>query len=378
MKKNVFYALVVLFAFISCGGDDNSSSSNSGSNENTTGTTGSNTSTTGSNTGSSSSSSDENWLIPVSQVKDGGPGKDGIPSIQRPIFISSTDSEANYLKDSDLVIGIVRGTEIKAYPHIILDWHEIVNDNINGEFIALNYCPLTGTAFSWNREINGVVTNFGVSGLLYNANLILYDRLTDSNWSQIRLQCVNGELKGEFPKTFKVVETTWGMWKKLYPNTKVLSTRTGFSRSYGIYPYGDYNTNNNNFIFSVNPLNTRLPSKERVFAIIENNKTKVYRFSDFGNGKVIKDSFNGKDYLIVGNKDVISSYELTGDFVSLNYVYDFNDSEYFFKDRTGNKYTIFGEVIEGPKNGQNLVNPTSVVSYWFAIAAFYPNPDVYE
>jgi hypothetical protein len=368
MKKNVFYTLFVLFTFISCGGDDNSSSSNLGNNENAP-------DNTGSTTGSNSSSSD--WLIPTREVKDGGPGKDGIPSIDNPKFILSTDVGANYLTDENLVIGIVSGDEVKAYPHLILDWHEIANDEINGEFIALNYCPLTGTAFSWDRELKGQVTTFGVSGLLYNANLIPYDRLTDSNWSQLKLQCVNGELKSDVPRTIKVVETTWGMWKKLYPQTKVLSTNTGFSRSYGIYPYGDYNTNNDNFIFNVSPLNNALPNKERVFAIINNNKSKVYRFSDFGNGKAIKDSFNGKAYLIVGNAEVISSYELTGEFVTLDYQYDFNNSDHFFKDNQGNKYTIFGEVIEGVNIGEKLKENISVTSYWFAIAAFYPDPEIY-
>ena len=132
----------------------------------------------------SSNSLQNEWLIPEGLVRDGGPGKDGIPAISDPKFTQA--SAVDYLKDEDLVIGLKYNEEIKVYPHIILDWHEIVNDEIDEFAFALTYCPLTGTAINWNRKLNGITTTFGVSGLLYNSNLIPYDRETDSNWSQMQ------------------------------------------------------------------------------------------------------------------------------------------------------------------------------------------------
>jgi len=119
------------------------------------------------------------WLIPTDQVFDGGPGRDGIPSVDNPQFTNVND--APYLLDNDLVIGFKIGGTIRAYPHPILDWHEIVNDDISGQKTAITYCPLTGSAIAWKR--NGVVSNsaFGVSGLLFNSNLIPYDRGSSSN-----------------------------------------------------------------------------------------------------------------------------------------------------------------------------------------------------
>ncbi|MEL6945943.1 MAG: DUF3179 domain-containing (seleno)protein, partial [Bacteroidota bacterium] len=178
----------------------------------------------------------ESWLIPKSEVRDGGPGKDGIPSIDNPIFIDA--ETADFLDPDDLIVGVKVGDDIRAYPHLILDWHEIVNDQLDDLALSLNYCPLTGTAIGWNRTIDGNTTTFGVSGLLYNTNLMPYDRLTNSTWSQMRLDCVGGELKGESADLYPVVETTWANWKKRYRNTKVLSTNTGFNRRYGQYPYG--------------------------------------------------------------------------------------------------------------------------------------------
>ena len=138
---------------------------------------------------------------------------------------------------------------------MILDWHEVVNDKLDNQFVTISYCPLTGTAFGWSSVANGAKSTFGVSGLLYNTNLILYDRNTDSNWSQLELKCVNGALIGDEPILESVVETNWGTWKKLYPNTKVLSLETGFDRNYNFYPYGDYKTNHGYFLFTVSPSN---------------------------------------------------------------------------------------------------------------------------
>ena len=145
----------------------------------------------------------DDWLIPQNEVRDGGPGKDGIPSIENPNF--SSIEQIDFLEEQDIVIIVETGEDIKAYPHPILDWHEIVNDDIiemvNGELVAnsslsLTYCPLTGTAIGWDSNVAGTKTSFGVSGLLYNSNLMPYDRATDSYWSQMEHKCVKGELAG--------------------------------------------------------------------------------------------------------------------------------------------------------------------------------------
>jgi len=363
MKNSVYYAVILLFFLVACGegGDDTPASNppdSSNNNENNNNNT--------------------DWLIPISEVKDGGPGKDGIPSLDTPKFVNIIESGASYLDDEDLVIGVVIGNDIKAYPHSILDWHEIVNDEINNKFITINYCPLTGTAFGWNSISDGVKSTFGVSGLLYNTNLILYDRNTESNWSQLKLKCVNGILIGNEPEMVNIVETNWKTWRTLYPNTKVLSLETGFSRNYNNYPYGDYKTNQNFFIFTPSPLNKILPNKERVHAITDENRAKVYQFQNFNNGKIINEMFNGKEYLIVGNQNIINSFELNESQTNLNFEYSFVNGEIFFKDDEGNKWSIFGKAIQGPRTGEILKGSKSVVSFWFAIAAFYPNPLIYN
>lgn len=317
--------------------------------------------------------SNAGWLVPKDEVVDGGPGKDGIPSIDNPKFIDA--SSATFLSDDDLVVGIIVNNEIRAYPHKILDYHEIVNDEIEETPLTISYCPLTGTAFAWSSVSGNTRTTFGVSGLLYNANLILYDRNTDSYWSQLKLQCVNGELIGDLPILEPVVETTWKTWKTMFPSTQVLSLETGFSRDYSEYPYGPYKTNHDYFVFRAFPENESLPSKQRVFAIINDNKSKVYPFSNMSGGKVIKEAFNGTNYLIVGNNNIINAFELTTDELNLDFTYSPN-GEVFFIDNEGTHWNIFGNAISGPKLGSTLKPTKSVASYWFAVAAFYPNPQI--
>jgi len=367
MKKKLFYLSIITLFLVACSGNNNDTFTSTDSDETNSGNNGDN----------SSNNNTQDWLIPVSEVKDGGPGKDGIPSIDSPNFIDANDSRADFLNDDDLVIGVVKGNIVRAYPHLILDWHEIVNDNLNEDFISINYCPLTGTSFGWRSVANGEKSTFGVSGLLYSTNLILYDRNTDSYWSQLELKCVNGNLIGDEPILESVIETNWGTWKTLYPNTKVLSLETGFSRNYSNYPYGDYKTNHDFFIFSASPSNAALPSKERVHAIIGDNISKVYQFKNFTTGKVIKEFFNGIEYLVVGNENLIYSFKLNESHSNLVFEYDFNNSEVFFKDNEGNKWSVFGKAIQGPRVGQQLIVSKSVVSYWFAVAAFYPNPEIY-
>ena len=114
------------------------------------------------------------WLVPKDEIIDAGVGKDGIPSVDAPNFTSA--AEINNHFNDDLVLGFVHQQEAKAFPLDMLNWHEIINDKIGNLPMAITYCPLTGTGLGWGRSINGAVTTFGVSGLLYNNNLMPYDR----------------------------------------------------------------------------------------------------------------------------------------------------------------------------------------------------------
>ena len=347
MKNRILFFAFFGFITISC---DSSSTQNEVSN------------------GPNSEEAAGQWDIPVAEVLDGGPGRDGIPALTNPDLVAADN--INVLRDTDLVLGFKNGDDIRAYPHVILDWHEIINDNIGDVSLAVTYCPLTGTGIGWNRMVNGSETTFGVSGLLYNTNLIPFDRATESNWSQILNASVNGDLRGQEADLIMLVETDWGTWKSLYPETRVVGPNTGFSRTYGISPYGDYSTNNDRFLFPV-AKDGRLPLKERVHAIVDGADAKAYRFRDFDEGAIISDSFKGTDYLVVGNADFIVSFALGGNNAAeFEYVYD-GSSDVIVQDGAGNRYNIFGEVVAGPASGQRLTPASGFMGFWFAIPAFY-------
>lgn len=321
---------------------------------------------------------DNVWSIPVGSVFDGGPGKDGIPSIDNPKFITVSEA-APVMEEDDLVIGFKNGDDIRAYPHDILDQHEIVNDDVNGIKLALNYCPLTGTALGWNRTINGKTSTFGVSGLLFNNNLMPYDRETNSTWSQLLNASVNGSLRDQKAELMQVIEMPWSDWKVLYPNSQVLSRETGFSRSYGFYPYGGYRSTND-LLFPTSNSDNRIFGKERVLGLIVNQKSKVYPFDALptsGAFDLIEDSFEGQDLIVVGNNSFMQAFSVNGIEGASSFQLTNASLPSLIEDDLGNIYDVFGEVVSGPNEGERLDILESYMGFFFAFPAFYGTPVIF-
>lgn len=324
---------------------------------------------------------EQDWLINEGRVLDGGPGKDGIISLDAPTF-KPVNEVGDYLKEEDLVIGLKIGDQIRAYPHPILDWHEIVNDSIDEHLVCLNYCPLTGTGFAWDRQLRFRRSTFGVSGLLYNNNLIMYDRDTDSHWSQLLYMGVEGEYKGIKADLLPVIETSWANWKAMFPNSAVLSEETGHDFPYQYYPYGDYRTQESFFLFSVIPLDQRLHLKERVLAVIDGEEAKVYQFAHFREGlTVFADTYHEKELVIAGSEpdNFMVAYERK---LADGTVLDLQKAEntplpIVFTDGEGNEWDIWGKAISGPRQGTQLTAVESVMAYWFSIGSFYPDAEIY-
>jgi len=169
---------------------------------------------------------------------------------------------------------------VHVYPHNILNWHEIVNDEIDNTEFALIFCPLTGTSTAWNRNINGITSTYGVSGFLYNSNVVPYDRNSGSNWSQMLLQSVNGSLEGTESTNIFAIETDYATAKMISTDFHQMTTNTGHTRSYDVNPYGDY-PRNSSIMFPINFEDDRLRPKERVLGVIIGENAKAYRFASF-------------------------------------------------------------------------------------------------
>jgi hypothetical protein len=179
----------------------------------------------------------ENATIPVESILRGGPARDGIPALDHP---PALPAYAAPWHPDETVIGVVRGGAARAYPIAILNWHELVNDSLGGSPLLVSYCPLCGTGMVFDRMLDGQVRSFGVSGLLYNSDLLLYDRESESLWSQIESTAVTGPASGTRLRVLRSELTTWARWKRAHPETTVLSLETGHERDYGRSPYQGY------------------------------------------------------------------------------------------------------------------------------------------
>lgn len=226
----------------------------------------------------------DQWSIPTNVVARGS-GFDGIPSIDQPEFIKFStrliaDNDDLRLDFEDKVIMVSLNNEVKVYPHKILDWHEIVNDEVGGVPVAVTYCPLTGTAKVWKRTQASEGNTYGVSGLLYNSNLLAYDRSTESLWSQIEARAVFGSKDGDKAELLPHIEASLISIVGIHGTPLVMTQNTGVDRDYSYYPYSDYKTDNR-ISYPVLYEDERLHPKERVFCIIVDEEAKVYRFNDF-------------------------------------------------------------------------------------------------
>ncbi len=239
-----------------------------------------------------------NVTVPKKEIRSGGPPKDGIPALSQPRMIDA--KSATYLTPEDRVIGVAMGDEARAYPIRILNYHEIVNDELSGEPIAVTYCPLCDSAAVFDRSTPRGVREFGVSGLLYNSNVLMYDRDDESEslWSQLKTEAIAGVQVRNRLKLLPVELTTWGDWQSRYPATTVLSSETGHGRNYSRSPYTSYFATPS-LMFPVQPASDRLPAKEKVLGVQADGKTRAYPSSAFSEQQLrIEDKIDGKRIVV--------------------------------------------------------------------------------
>jgi len=328
--------------------------------------------------------------FPFEAIISGGPPKDGIPALTNPPFVKP--SEVTYLRDEDMVLGVVMNGQARAYPHNIGWWHEIVNDRIGDQPISVTFCPLTGTGLVFDAEDeSGGQFELGVSGLLFNTNLIMYDRRDGTTlYPQIAHKAVRGPRKGETLTLLPVVETTWATWKQLHPDTKVIATGTYRLSQYTSYPYGDYRTNNRFFLFALttpveanpNPYSTAFGTKDRVLGVRLDGEAKAYPLEAMGERAVINDQVGGVDIVVVWDRDrylaIPYAREVEGQSLSFEVEPDVGFPLSLRDLETGTLWDVNGVGVEGPLAGERLTQVPAHNSMWFAWVTFWQNTDVWQ
>lgn len=311
-------------------------------------------------------------IIPLDKIKGGGPPKDGIPSIDDPKFTEISGSQ--FVSDSDVVIGLEINGDARAYPLFILVWHEIVNDVVGGTPVAVTYCPLCYTNQVFERIVNGNEVEFGTSGKLYQSNLLMYDRWTDSYWSQGLGMAVTGKLSGIQLKTIPFDVITWGDWKKLHPDSLVLTTDTGHFRSYATDPYGDYYTDPR-IIFPVDNMDDRMHPKEIILGFHEDGIYKAYKQNDVELHNVINDNIGETSLMLVSlfsQNSRAFDRNLNGEILQFQYV----DGK-ITDAKTESVWSYDGLAISGPLEGNYLTRISMEPGFWFSWVAFHPDTAVW-
>ncbi len=241
------------------------------------------------------------------QALSGGPGKDGIPSIDTPKFLP-----VDTFKHSDSVQAIVMkdGDNIKVYPYNILIWHEIVNDTVALVPVAVTFCPLCGSAIVYDRRVNGETLTFGVSGFLLESNMIMFDRENEAIWQQSTGKVLAGrDLSTELALApFQLL--SMGEVKKKYPKAKVLSEDTGHYRSYDQNPYSGYD-DSEDYIFSPSKVDKRYPSKKIFVVFRYENKVIGVPYLELIDGKKFTTSVNEKNVNLKREGDILTITDST-------------------------------------------------------------------
>lgn len=336
--------------------------------------------------------------------------RDAIPALTNPDLLTATaaslggsDVENAYLDDTDRVLGVVHNGVARAYPLNLGWWHEVINDRIGDGFISVTYCPLTGTGLVFDANTDSGQLELGVSGLLLNSNLVLYDRRDDrSLYPQMTYVALIGDYRDESLQLLPVVETTWALWKRMHPDTMVPRIGSGLGRysdrirtnyggierfleSSGGYPYDTYRTDDQVYF----PVTTASPdlsvyrAKDVVLGICLDGSARAYPLRDLPDAAVVNDRVGSVDVVLLFDEDTQTAipYErrVAGRLLSFYAAPADDGLPLAFADReTGSRWNLLGLAIAGPLQGQQLAQVPAYNSMWFAWNAFWPDSEIWD
>jgi hypothetical protein len=331
--------------------------------------------------------------VDYDEIFSGGPPRDGIPPVYNPRF-ENIASANDWIEDLEPVILLDHLGEARAYPLQILTWHEIVNDEIEGDPVVVTFCPLCNTALVFRRpSIDGEILTFGTSGNLRNSDLVMWDRQTESWWQQFTGVSIVGDLTGTRLEPLPAAIISWADFKANHPEGQVLSINTGFIRSYGSNPYPGYdNVNNFPFAFTGDLEDGDYPPMTRVVGLLtEDGKSGVYKRNTIKENQVLNENLGEMPIAIFWKEGTASALdsrsisnsrdigtitvyvrEIDGQILT----FTANEDGTFTDQETGTTWDILGTALDGPLVGNQLSSIAHHDTFWFAWAAFVPGADL--
>jgi hypothetical protein len=325
-----------------------------------------------------------------SEIRSGGPPKDGIPAIDNPEF-EDIEAASEWLSSRDPVILFAIDDDVRAYPLAILMWHEIVNDWVGGRAVAVTFCPLCNASIVFDRAFDHQVLDFGTTGLLRNSDLVMYDRQTETWWQQFTGQGLVGQYAGEQLDFLAAQVISFDDFVTQFPDGDVLA-RPAATRSYGANPYTQYDTTTGRPFLFDGEIDRRLNPMERVVGLMGDERAIAYPFSAVAAAQAINDEFDGVPIVVMHRPGTASALDTSiisegRDIGSMGVfarrvngeVLTFEPAGAFFIDtETGSQWNHLGLALEGELEGTQLERILAFDHFWFAWAAFFPNTELYQ
>jgi hypothetical protein len=332
-------------------------------------------------------------VVPYDEIRSGGPGKDGIPAIDEPRFVSLDEADA-WLDPREPVLAIERNGEAHAYPIQILMWHEIVNTVVGGDPVAVTFCPLCNTGIAFERTFDGQVLDFGTTGRLRLSNLVMYDRQTETWWQQGTGQGLAGRYAGRYLTFAPVSMVAWEDFRAAQSGTdaRVLSRETGYTRSYGNNPYSGYDDiDSSPFLYDGPETPDVLPPMARVVTVERGDETVAYPFRLLADERVVNDVVAGEPIVVLWEPGAASALDRAaipqgrevGSVTVFGRAVDGRVLTFGWQggaiidEETGSTWNILGQAVAGELEGARLEPVVGNNFFWFSWAAFKPETRVY-
>ena len=310
--------------------------------------------------------------------------RDVIRPIDNPVYGPAT--ALPWLEDDNLVIGYRSENGAYAYPVNILDLHEIVNDNLDGVPVLITYCPLCSSGVVFSREVGDDILTFGNTSALYMSDLVMYDTLTGSFWFQVRGEAIVGALSGSRLKLLASTTITWGEWKKLFPESHVLTGMNEDPAMFAEILYGrgvstgfQERINNADFVFPVDPrkLDDRLKYGELVLTVEIDDAVIAFPLGLIGDG-VVNHQVAGAPVVVFARSDGSAEAAFSRNLNSQLLTFEFQEEGQQFVDQeTGSVWDALGRGVSGPLAGEELEQLKTRRSFWFSVAIAFPDVDIF-
>lgn len=330
----------------------------------------------------------EKKSIDLDELMSGGPPKDGIPALSMPKFVS-IDEASEWLNHKEPVVSVELNGEAKAYPSQILMYHELANDEVGDIPVLVTFCPLCYSSLVYDRRVKGTTKFFGVSGLLRNSNMVMYDQRTHSFWQELTGEAIVGAFTGTELEVFPSQIISFKQFTEAYPDGKVLSRETGHDRNYGSNPYAGYDDASEIPFLFKGEIDDRVKPKEKLI-VIKGENPKAYTYSYSKKKKVINDSNDNTQYVVfhvdgavsaLDKRNIAKSKE-SGSTGVFNRIINGRELTFHYKDgkimdeQTNSVWDVTGKALRGKLKGTELKGIPHGDYFAFAWLSFKPETKI--